>query len=97
MIRNKKNFWATVKLLLSSKIKSVKNVFENESGEVTRNKLEVANVFKNIFCEYVARYRFNHTDTSDDSLEAIIDKCKNHPSITYFLHLNLSRKIKLTI
>ena len=48
----------------------------------------------------------SNTDTSDDPLEKIVDKYKNHLSITYInthitspvlLHFNLLQKIRLVI
>ena len=40
-----KKFWAAVKSLFSNKIKSAENIFVDESGEIVRDEVEVANVF----------------------------------------------------
>ena len=44
-INDNKKFWATVKPLFSNKIKSAENIFLDESGEIIRNEVKVANVF----------------------------------------------------
>ena len=84
-----KKFWATVKPVFSNKIKSAVNIFLDELGEVIRNEVKVANVFNKYFVNMVPSMGItnNHnflsnTDTSDDPVEKIIDKYKNHPSIT---------------
>ena len=88
-IDDNKNFCATVKPLFSSKIKSVGNIFLYESGEIIRNEVKVANVFNKYFVNMVPSMGMTNnnnflstTDTSDtnDPLEKIIDKYKNHPS-----------------
>ena len=84
-----KKFWATVKPLFSNKIKSAENIFLDESGKIIRNEVKVANVFNKYFVNMVPSMGItnNHiflsnTNTSDDPLDKIIDKYKNHPSIT---------------
>ena len=86
---NNKKFWATVKPLFSNKIKTAENIFLDESGEIIRNEVQVASVFNNYFLNMVPSVDItnNHiflsnTNFSDDPLEKIIDKYKNHPSIT---------------
>ena len=90
-INDNKKFWATVKPLFSNKIKSADNIFLDESGEVIRNEVKVANFFNKYFVNMVPSMGITNnnnflstTDTSDtnDPLEKIIDKYKNHPSIT---------------
>ena len=89
-INNSKKFWATVKPLFSNKIKSADNIFLDESGEIIRNKVKVVNIFNEYFVNMVPSMGITNnsflstTDTSDtnDRLEKIIDKYKNHPSIT---------------
>ena len=78
-----KNFWTTVKPLYSNKMKSA-----DESREIIRNEVKVANVFNKYFANMIPIMGItNHdnflsnTDTSDDPLEKIIDKYKNHSSI----------------
>ena len=44
-INDNKKFWATMKPLFSNKIKSADNIFLDESGEIIRNEVKVANVF----------------------------------------------------
>ena len=44
-INEYKKFWATVKPPFSNKIKSAENIFLDESGEIIRNEVKVANVF----------------------------------------------------
>ena len=90
-INDNKKFWVTVKPLFSNKIKSADNIFLDELEEIIRNEVKVANVFKKYFVNMVPSMGItnnnnflNTTDTSDtnDPLEKIIDKYKNHPSIT---------------
>ena len=90
-INDNKRFWATVKPLFSNKIKSADSIFLAESGEIIRNEVKVANVFNKYFVNMVPSMGITNnnkflstTDTSDtnDPLEKIIDKYKNHPSIT---------------
>ena len=88
-INDNKKFWATVKPLFSNKIKSAENIFLDESGEIIRNEVKVANVFNNYFVNMVSSIGItnNHiflinTNTSDDPLGKIKDKYKNHPRIT---------------
>ena len=90
-INDNKKFWATVKPLFSNKIKSADNIFLDESGEIIRNEAKVANVFNKYFVNMVPSMGITNnnnflstTDTSDtnDPLEKIIDKYRNHPSIT---------------
>ena len=57
--------------------------------EIIRNEVKVANIFNKYFVNMVPSMGItnNHiflsnTDTSDDPLDKIIDKYKNHPSIT---------------
>ena len=82
---------ATVKPLFSNKIKSADNIFLDESGEIIRNEVKFANVFNKYFVNMVPSMGVTNnnnflstTDTSDtnDPLEKIIEKYKNHPSIT---------------
>ena len=88
-VNDNKKVWATVKPLFSDKIKSAENTFLDESGEIIRNEVKVANVFNKYFVNMVPSMGItnNHiflsnTNTFDDPLEKIIDKYKNHPSIT---------------
>ena len=88
-INDNKKFWATVKTLFSKKLKSAENIFLDKSGEIIRNEVKVANVFNKHFVNMLPSMGItnNHiflsnTSTSDDSLDKIIDKYKNHPSIT---------------
>ena len=80
-----------MKPLFSDKTKSADSIFLDESGEIIRNKVKVANVFNKYFVNMVPSMGITNnnnflstTDTSDtnDPLEKIIDKYKNHPSIT---------------
>ena len=71
-INESRKFWATVKPLFSNKIKSAENIFLDESGEIVRNEVEVANVFNTYFVDMVPNNVItnNHnflssTDTSD--------------------------------
>ena len=89
-IKDNKKFWATVKPLFSNKIKSAENIFLDESGEIVRNEVKVANVFNKYFVNMVPSMSITNnnnflitTELSDtnDPLEKIIDKYKNHPSI----------------
>ena len=88
-INDNKKFWATVKPLFSNKIKSAENIFLDESGEIIRNEVKVANVFNKYFVNMVPSMGItnNHiflsnTNPSDGPLENIIDKYKNLPSMT---------------
>ena len=79
-----------VKPLFSNKIKSAGSIFLDESGDITRNEVKVAYVSNNYFVNMVPSMRItnNHiflsnTKTSDDRLDKIRDKYKNHPKITY--------------
>ena len=88
-INDNKKFWATVKPLFSNKIKSAENIFLDELGKIIRNEVKVANVFNKYFVNMVPSMGItnNHiflsnTNTSDDPLDKIIDKYRNHPSIT---------------
>ena len=47
-INDNKKFWAIVKPLFSNKIKSAENIFLDEPGNITRNKIKVANFLVNI-------------------------------------------------
>ena len=78
-----------MKPLFSNKIKSAENIFLDESTEIIRNEVKVANIFNKYFVNMVPSMGItnNHiflrnTNTSDDPLDKIIDKYKNHPSIT---------------
>ena len=91
-INDNKKSWATVKPLFSNKIKSADNIFLDESEEIIRNEVNVAIVFNKYFVNMVPSMGITNntnflstTDTSDtkDLLEKIIEKYKNHPSITY--------------
>ena len=82
-INDNKKFWATVKPLFSNKIKSAENIFLDESGEIIRNEVKVANVFNRYFVNMVTNMGITNnnnflstTDTSDtnEPLEKIIDK-----------------------
>ena len=88
-INDNKKFWATVKPLLSNKIKSAENIFLDESGEIIRNEVKVADVFNNYFVNEVpsmvitnTHIFLSNTNTSDNPLDKIIGKYKNHPSKT---------------
>ena len=88
-INDNKKFWATVKPLFSNKVKSGENIFLDDSGEIIRNEVKVVNVFNKYFVNMLSSIGItnNHnflsnTDTSDGPLEKIIDKYKNHSSIT---------------
>ena len=52
-INDNKKFWATVKPLFSNKIKSADYIFLDESGEIIRNEVKVANVFNKYFVNMV--------------------------------------------
>ena len=89
-VNDDKRFWATVKPSFSNKIKSVENIYLDESGEIIRNEKEVANVFNKYFANIVPNIMGitnNHNllsdlDTTNDPIEKIINKYQNHPSIT---------------
>ena len=88
-INDNKKFWATVKPLFSNKVKSGENIFLDVSGEIIRNEVKVVNVFNKYFVNMLSSIGItnNHNflsnaDTSDGPLEKIIDKYKNHSSIT---------------
>ena len=88
-INDNNKFWATVKPLYSNKIKSAENIFLDESGEAIRNEVKAANVFNKYFVNMVPSMGITNThnflrntSTSDDPLDKIIDKQKNHPCIT---------------
>ena len=77
IIDNKK-FWASVKLLFSKKMKSVENIFLDESGEIIRSEVKVANVFNKYFVSIGITNNQNYlsnTDTSDDLLKAFSCVC----------------------
>ena len=79
-----------MKPLFSNKVKSADNIFLDESGEIIRNEVKVANVFNRYFVNMVPSMCITNNnflstkDTSDtnDPLEKIIDIYKNRPSIT---------------
>ena len=80
-----KKFWATVKPLFSNKVKSAENIFLDESGKIIRNEVKVANVFNKYFVNMIPsmgitnnRIFLSNTNTSDDPLDKIIGKYKNH-------------------
>ena len=88
-INDNKYFWATVKPLFSNKIKPVETTLLDESWEIIRNQVKVANVFNKYFVNIVHSMGitsnlifFSNTNTSDDPLEKITDKYENHASIT---------------
>ena len=75
-INDNKKFWAEVKTLFSNKIKSAQKIFLDESGEIIRIEVEVANVFNSIFMNMVPNmditnnYKFlSNTDTSHNPLK----------------------------
>ena len=89
-IDDNKKFWAMVKPLFCNKIKSAGSIFLDESGDITRNEVNVAYVSNNYFVNMVPSMRItnkhiflSNTKTSDDRLDKIRDKYKNHPKITY--------------
>ena len=57
-INDNKKFWVIVKPLFSNKIKSAENIFLDESREIIRNEVKVANVF-NKYGEYGTQYGYN--------------------------------------
>ena len=57
--RNKK-VWATVKPLFSNKIKSAESIYSDESGEIIRNEVKVANVFNTYFVNMVSNMGINN-------------------------------------
>ena len=78
-----------IKPLFSNKIKSEENFNLDESGEIVRNEVKVANVFNKYFVNMVAsmgitnnQIFLSNTNTYDHPLEKITDKYKNHPCIT---------------
>ena len=48
-----KKFWATVKPLLSNKIKSVENIVLSENGVLKKDEEKVADIFNNFFVNIV--------------------------------------------
>ena len=84
-INDNKKFWATAKSLFSNKTKSAENIYPYESGEITGNEKEVANVFNKYFVNIVPNIMGitnNHNLLSDlcttnDPIEKIINKYQN--------------------
>ena len=102
---DKKRFWATVKPLFFNKTKPAEKIFLDESGEIIRNAngVKVANVFNRFFGNMVTSmgitnsHNFlSYTDNSDDPFENVIDKYKNHPSITCINKHMTNSKIAFT-
>ena len=84
-------------------MKSVENIFLDESLEIIRNEVNVANVFNKYFVNIVPSMAItnNHiflsnTDTSDDLLDKIINKYRNHPSITCINQDMINSEISFT-
>ena len=89
-INDNKKVWATVTPLFSNKIKSAESIYLNESGEIFRNKKEVANVSHKYFVNIVPNIMgitnnnnlLSDLDTTNNPIKKYINKYQNHPSIT---------------
>ena len=88
IIYNKK-FWHTVKLFLSHKIKSRKNIILLNNEKITSNEGEVTNTFNNFFSWIIKNFKIpeccveqnvSHSLSRYPTFKAI-PKYKNHPSI----------------
>ena len=87
-ITDSKKFWATVKPLFSSKIKSTEYITLEENGKIISNDKELARIFNGFFVNIVPNLGINtnhsfliNTDNEDDPIEKAIAKYKNHPCI----------------
>ena len=87
-ITDSKKFWATVKPLFSSKIKSTEHITLEENGKIISNDKKFARIFNEFFVNIVPNLgiKTNHsflinTGNENDPIEKAIAKYKNHPSI----------------
>ena len=87
-ITDSKKFWATVKPLLSNKIKSTEYITLEENGKIIGNDKELARIFNEFFVSIVPNLGINtnhsfliNTNNENDPIEKAIAKYKNHPSI----------------
>ena len=55
-----KKFWAKVKPLFPSKIKSAENIALSEYGKLTKDEEEVANIFNDFFVNMLPKFRHKH-------------------------------------
>ena len=90
VFEDNKLFWKRIKPLFSEKNKLKGNITIVEDGNVTSDKLEVAEMLNNYFIESVENLEieefmpddnFAHSNNDDGDIDNIIRKYKSHPSI----------------
>ena len=83
-----KLFWKTVKPFFFDKGPMKQKITLNENGEIIGNNKEISEVFNNFFLSIVAKLNIPKYEdlsvngvNSEDPLENLVIKYKNHPSI----------------
>ena len=89
IFKNNKTFWERVKPLFSEKSMIKHNIRLNENGITITDKKEVAEILNNYFLDSVENLeverhlpKISFDDESKDYIEDIVEKFKNHPSIS---------------
>ena len=87
-ITDNKNFWKTVKILLSDKSINSDKIHLNESGELINSESKTAEVLNEFFSNIVKNLKIPEYENLNPNFEKVKDpvfkailKYKNHPSI----------------
>ena len=79
-----KEFWSTINPFISDKrFKTNENYILEENNTIIKDDMEIANIFNDFFVDIIERSTGKKVDTSskNESIENIILKYKDHPSI----------------
>ena len=102
-VTDNKLFWKTVKPFFSDKGPKRQKITLIENDEITGNNKEISEIFNNFFSSKVAKCIPKYEDltvnsvNSEDPLENLVTKYKNHPSIRPILAQSPNTSFSLKI
>ena len=82
-ITDNKQFWKTVKPFFSNKFINNERITLIENDEVISDDQKIANTFSNFYASVVENLGIDNENMklSDENIDSLVDKFKNHPSI----------------
>ena len=93
---NPKDFWKTMKPFITDKGSYTNDDYMlEEDGNIIRDDKKIANIFNDLFVNIIERSTGKKTDTSskDKSIESIILKYRDHPSIKSIKSLHADKNL----
>ena len=95
-----KEFWSTINSFISDKgFKTNEDYMLEEHNTIIRDDKEIANIFNDFFVNIIERSTGKKVDTSskNESIENIILKYKDHPSIKSIKNLHSDKMVSMPL